>query len=104
MNQTVKKKWVEALRSNRYNQTRGTLRSPQNCFCVLGVLCDVVDPNGWGSNKGMSKAWRGSMGVIPSKLCSAIHLKGKDAARLMQMNDGERKSFKELADYIENNL
>lgn len=103
MNQTVKKKWVEALRSDRYDQTRGYLKYG-SCFCVLGVLCDIVDPNGWKPYNRDSQSWRGEAGVIPSKLCSAIHLKGKDAGRLMQMNDGEGKTFKELADYIENNL
>lgn len=40
MNQEIKKKWVEALRSGDYKQTTGYLKR-DNCFCALGVLCDL---------------------------------------------------------------
>jgi hypothetical protein len=38
MNEKVKQLWVEAL--PKYTQTKGRLKSG-NCFCVLGVLCDL---------------------------------------------------------------
>lgn len=50
MNQEVKKKWLEALRSGQYRQAQEALRvdsiSPdgEGCissFCCLGVLCDL---------------------------------------------------------------
>lgn len=41
MNQEIKKKWVEALRSSDYKQGRGRLRSAKNKFCCLGVLCNL---------------------------------------------------------------
>jgi hypothetical protein len=43
MNSEVKAKWVAALRSGEYQQGRGELRSISNCFCCLGVLCDLYD-------------------------------------------------------------
>jgi hypothetical protein len=42
--------WVERLRSGKYRQTREKLASPKvKACCCLGVLCDVVDPMGWGA-------------------------------------------------------
>lgn len=34
-------KWVEALRSVKYKQGRDLLRSADNTYCCLGVLCDI---------------------------------------------------------------
>lgn len=36
-----KDKWIAALRSGKYKQGRGQLRSLNNNYCCLGVLCDV---------------------------------------------------------------
>lgn len=47
MNADVKKRWVEALRSGKYTQGRGSLRSRDDEFCCLGVLCDITEPDGW---------------------------------------------------------
>ena len=51
MNKEIKKKWLAALRSGKYKQTRNQLREVvadgEDGFCCLGVLCDVVNPNGW---------------------------------------------------------
>lgn len=47
MKQAIMKRWVKALRSGKYRQTRGALRSRNkqnvaaNNFCCLGVLCDL---------------------------------------------------------------
>jgi len=43
MNSEVKAKWLQALRSGEYRQARDTLRSPNNGYCCLGVLCDVYN-------------------------------------------------------------
>jgi hypothetical protein len=40
MNPQVKKKWIDALRSGKYDQGSEKLRSHQG-FCCLGVLCDL---------------------------------------------------------------
>ena len=47
MNPTTKNLWLEALRSGKYKQGTYALRDEDNCFCCLGVLCDVIDPVGW---------------------------------------------------------
>jgi hypothetical protein len=41
MNQEVKQKWLEALRSGTYKQGIRLLRSTTNEYCCLGVLCDL---------------------------------------------------------------
>lgn len=40
MNQEIKAKWVTALRSGEYIQTKGALHDYAG-FCCLGVLCDL---------------------------------------------------------------
>ena len=40
MKQEIKEKWVAALRSGEYRQTRSTLRDEKG-FCCLGVLTDL---------------------------------------------------------------
>lgn len=40
MKQEIKEKWLKALRSGEYSQTKGVLRDA-NGFCCLGVLCDL---------------------------------------------------------------
>lgn len=43
MKPEIKKLWVEALRSGRYQQTKDVLHNRQdNSFCCLGVLCDLA--------------------------------------------------------------
>lgn len=34
--------WAAALRSGEYKQGTGCLRSRDDCYCVLGVACDVA--------------------------------------------------------------
>lgn len=40
MDATVKEKWIAALKSGDYKQTRNHLRVGDS-FCCLGVLCDL---------------------------------------------------------------
>jgi hypothetical protein len=40
MNPQIKQKWVDALRSGKYQQTQRRLHD-ENGFCCLGVLCDL---------------------------------------------------------------
>ena len=40
MNQQVKEKWLNALRSGDYQQTQNYLHK-EDGFCCLGVLCDL---------------------------------------------------------------
>lgn len=42
MDKELKAKWLDALRSGKYVQGRGALRTESDTYCCLGVLCDVV--------------------------------------------------------------
>ena len=57
MEPKIKKKWLTALRSGKYKQGRACLRSSNDEFCCLGVLCDLYDPNGWIEMKSGRADW-----------------------------------------------
>ena len=105
-------KWLEALRSGRYRQADGALRSDSgDLYCCIGVLCDIYDPEKWleGLASGLPSkskelwAWDGSLGDMPEWLNLAIGLSSHEEAHLIAMND-DGKSFTEIADWIEANL
>ncbi len=111
MDQVVKTKWLAALRSGNYKQTKKFLRNADG-FCCLGVLCDIVDSGGWRGNEEREgftsfEHWDGT--TIPHEellVDSGLGFGGDAilvAERLAEMNDGG-STFKEIADYIEKNL
>lgn len=117
MDPAIKEKWVKALRSGAYRQGSEAfrLRSPQFGieYCCLGVLCEIsgsewkegIGPHingeclvGCPGDEGF-----GSLGL------SYFGLNDATQRELISMNDGfgdecTRKSFPEIADYIEKNL
>jgi hypothetical protein len=44
----IKTLWLEALRSGQYEQGVAALRSAENKFCCLGVLCDIAAKHNMG--------------------------------------------------------
>lgn len=46
MKPEIAKIWVEALRSGEYEQCTSVLRSTDNKFCCLGVLCELAVKEG----------------------------------------------------------
>lgn len=110
MNEELKQKWIEALRSGKYKQGHGQLRDLDNRYCCLGVLCDVQGRkwrrqygDEWGIGNG---AEFDSGGEANNKLLNDIG--GREiATKLIRMNDGQDKkprSFKQIANYIEKHL
>jgi hypothetical protein len=108
MDEKLKAKWVKALRSGEYNQGQGHLRRQKiESYCCLGVLADVIDPDGWSKpvdNK-ILYGWRGeeNPGSLPYSLQKEIRISGH-AGTLIDMNDHKLSSFNDIADYIEKNL
>lgn len=45
MNQDIKARWVEALRSGDYSQTKEVLKGAEG-YCCLGVLCEIAVKDG----------------------------------------------------------
>ena len=98
MDVVLKKQWIEALRSGKYQQGRIYLRSSHNNsskprHCCLGVLADI-------------KGWevRQSQSVLRPIQLEAVGLNPENQGNLIRMNDDEDKDFVEIADWIEENL
>jgi hypothetical protein len=110
MKKSVMKKWVAALRSGEYKQGRYKLRSANDKFCCLGVLCNLhaqehpefaakqSDKQLYGGDDSLPVdeviKWAGfkpgnHAGQIPSVYCT-----------LTNLND-TGKTFNEISDIIE---
>ncbi len=105
MNAAIKKRWVKALRSGKYEQGTNMLRNDplpgeKYQYCCLGVLyaMDGNKPSSWSN---------GGLGEKKAKVCG-ISSAVQDA--LVDRNDGrgdfELKpwSFPKIATWIEKNL
>jgi hypothetical protein len=107
METSLKQKWVEALRSKKYKQGKSALRSTDNEFCCLGVLCDVIDPNVWRNPE--NTKWTSNYEylmctrLLPYSIAQCQNLPQTQLEKLMNMND-DGKPFTEIADYIEVNV
>lgn len=117
MNKRIKKKWLKALRSGEYTQTRGVLHN-DNGFCCLGVLCDIYakekkidwkrkdsfylledSPEYW---TGLSKKvmlWADLKDSYPQ-----FHFKTTGPSSLVTLNDERDFSFKQIANVIDRYL
>lgn len=63
-------KWVDALRSGEYQQTRGVLESATG-FCCLGVACKVLIPEAkqyWGMGGRLMGSFPGAQEWAPNWL------------------------------------
>lgn len=121
MNPVVKAKWIAALRSGDYKQSRGQLRTTERSdglgregYCCLGVLCDVYrkEHGGRFTDNGVHfealndtrvggdyissasvVAWAG----LPVEPDGRVH----GFSDLVLRNDAWRQTFSQIADYIE---
>ncbi len=88
MDKKLKKQWCKALRSGRYKQIRGTLVRNEG-YCCLGVLARIMDPKGK----------RFDLDYPDNDV-----LDRQIAKTLATMNDTGGKDFRQIADYIEENV
>lgn len=92
MDPELKAKWVEALRSWKFKQTREGYFKRDNSFCCLGVLCVVAGQpallDDEGGNWNFVDGEAGLAGV---------------SWKLATMND-DGASFPDIADWVEANL
>lgn len=107
---TVLRKWVEALRSGKYKQQYGSLKSIDNkkkpSYCALGLLLHIIadDKNiEEGStcfivcNPGPNEA-KSLICFIPFEIEKALDIFQQE---IVALNDNNHATFKEIADYIE---
>jgi len=107
-----KAKWLKALRSGEYKQTNGTLYD-NGKHCCLGVACEVV-----GYNKPVGATIGSQYNKVPPILRNDGELDYVVDA-LVALNDGmlssqnpylkhrttrSKRSFKQIANFIEKNL
>lgn len=100
MNTTTKYKRLEALRSGNYKQAYGKLQT-EDGYCCLGVLAVVTDrtirPDGLRCEN--------SETYSPNyDFTHAEGISGGQATNLISMNDHDRATFPDIADWIEENL
>ena len=113
----VRNKWLEALRSGKYTQSKQYLKRKDGSMCCLGVLCDIqgvgwVDVGDYYVTSDSSYAWP-TISDVGSEVYTAIsdgvydpECQKNDSVLytvLGHMNDMYGKSFEEIADYIEAN-
>ncbi len=107
--EVVYQDWLLKLREEKMQkkQTDGQLRH-EGKFCCLGVLCSTLQKTGDG--KYLSKTDEFFIGevnesvVLPDSLRESIFMTGTEQSRLIEMNDSDGKSFKEIADYVEKKI
>lgn len=105
MDQEIKAKWLEALRGGQFRQATGILRSRDDKYCCLGVLCQIVEPERWGQFP--DGGWRhgevrSGMPDIDVTEKAGIN-DHEEIGVLANMND-DGASFAVIADYIEKTL
>ena len=117
MNQEIKRRWVEALRSGEYKQGREALKR-QGQFCCLGVLCDLhakETNTRWVDyiNKDWSSDYLNQDSVLPDQvmewagICESdpVITTGESTSNsITHYNDGKRYDFIQLSDLIEQHL
>lgn len=119
MDQALKSRWVAALRSGEYKQATGVLKSAEGRgFCCIGVLCDVVAPEGWETHSHKEAPWNpdSSKEVVSFENPVAgseqgVTLNADALARfgmsmacldlLVEFNDSQGKNFSQIADWID---
>lgn len=124
------KKWLAALRSDKFTQARGKLRV-EDGFCCLGVACELYSEENpdayWSTLKKLSyfntekevtikNVFLGETDVLPDQVKDWLGLQDRDGTfaevmidgdeakrvnALTTLNDRLRMSLKEIADFIE---
>lgn len=92
MDADFKRKWTAALRSTEFKQARETLCGAGGSLCCIGVGFVVSDSN------------RCVEVMFTEDAAAEIGLTPTQMDTLVDLNDMSKKSFPEIADWIEANL
>ena len=96
------KRWLAVLRSGKRKQGRRLLRSTDDEFCCLGVLCEVAGMTAQESSyTGGAYTYAHSPYGPPDRLLERVGLTRLDAGVLVDFNDKQRLTFAEIADELE---
>lgn len=102
-------KWLEALRSGKYEQGQSFLNA-QDKLCCLGIGCELFATRDY-DNPGGIMSYDGCITTAPKSVIDALALRGilgdTDGSEgyhgLSAMNDGLGLTFSEIADVVESN-
>lgn len=95
MKASVKRKWIAALRSGKYRQATDSLYDGSRGYCCLGVLCRIIDPK---------LKPRHLDGGVPRDIGVDDGLTQNQRDVLINMNDLEGNSFKEIATWVKKHV
>lgn len=125
MDEGLKGRWIGALRSNTYKQgTRALARTyamglgaTEVRYCCLGVLAEIMVADGVCESRrrddDIDRGYRLKDGVLGNFFSEAMPsdemmahagIDGRTAYILADMNDQQKKTFPEIASWIEKNL
>lgn len=116
MNKSVKKHFVATLRSDKFKQSlRGELgfryRNGKEIHCAMGVLCELAVTNGavkknvlGGEHTEGLITYDSLAGFEPETVHRWAGMSDIEASTIRRLNDQQRKSFDEIADYVEENM
>ena len=110
MKKSDAKKWVEALRSGEYKQTRmvlceGDEMEGTTAYCCLGVACDLFVDSYW-IRRPADEEWSigGRSTILPTEeMMKSMGLNIEYVKDLVDLND-KGWSFAKIADKIERDL
>ena len=111
-----RKELVDALRSGEYRQGKFRLKevayiTPTTLHCPLGIACEVYQKHHIRTSKWVQ--WNDTVwgflvdgcpimkNVLPYKVRDFFGISSYQIERIIQMNDSFRKTFDEIADFIE---
>lgn len=109
MDANLKSRWIEALRSGKYEQGSGQLKDHSGNYCCLGVLCAIQDIDLEFPPRGCNSGRYGDYSFPENGHAPGLYdeVTGDDASYrsvLARMNDDGHTSFSNIADWIENNI
>jgi hypothetical protein len=92
-------KLIVALKSGKYKWGGGQLRY-NDCFCAMGVLLDIINPNAWKlAWDECSYTWEGEQFYLPERIRKSSKIKTRDLE--FETNNGFRTSLSYISDYAD---
>lgn len=116
MKSEIKTLWLEALRSDEYEQTTHALSRDDGCYCCLGVLCEIAKKYGVVSKHYIEEdkifMYNDEKQLLPDEVVYWAGLPDQnpycrynnETTVLTMLNDDYELNFKEIANIIEEQL
>lgn len=110
MHKQIADKWIAALRSGDYKQGIGVLRTSDNEFCCLGVLCNLHAQShpGTASRQTVETMYLGEVAYLPdaAKKWAGMRSNNGESStgeRPLTWKNDRGATFNDIAEFIENN-